>query len=256
MLRHKDLNEPKNTDDNFYECAKCDLKYANPHHLVQHMKKHENIENGRFRCKNCDHVSEPNCSEIGPQLHKPLSSSQAFGTHYELKRHMIKYERNRSESLNPFDRVPPPVTISRDDKTFFKCRECAKVFVSRPNYVQHARTHGVPKSESFHCPDCGKRYAQRINLRVHQQEAHNLFIKPEPGGDGVATLGAELHCAKCDTLFSSQESYELHMQSHLDEVPVVTADDGLSQEVCKNITQCESSSLSRRFFFSSSNRWK
>ncbi|XP_039449937.1 zinc finger protein 84-like [Culex pipiens pallens] len=209
MLRHKDLNEPKNTDDNFYECAKCDLRYANPHHLVQHMKKHENIENGRFRCKNCDH---------------------AFGTHYELKRHMIKYERNRSESLNPFDRVPPPVTISRDDKTFFKCRECAKVFVSRPNYVQHARTHGVPKSESFHCPDCGKRYAQRINLRVHQQEAHNLFIKPEPGGDGVATLGAELHCAKCDTLFSSQESYELHMQGHLDEVPVVTADEGLSQE--------------------------
>uniref|UniRef100_A0A8D8IGX4 Zinc finger protein 184 n=1 Tax=Culex pipiens TaxID=7175 RepID=A0A8D8IGX4_CULPI len=170
--RHNDqLDEKSDNADNHLKCSKCGRTFDTDYNFGMHMKKHANVESGKFKCVNCDH---------------------AFGTNFELQRHMLRYEK-KSEWQKACEKMTPPLVIDTGVKPFFKCPVCDNVFVSRSNYFQHAQTHteAWPKA----------------------QKKSNSVVKAK--SSGATTV---LHCNECDTLFSSQESYEIHLQQgHRDE---------------------------------------
>lgn len=182
--------------------------FRNETELAQHLEKRhydqlsEKSDNadGRLKCSRCGRTFE-NDYKFGMHMKKHanvdsgkfkcVNCDHAFGTKFELLRHMLRYEK-QSEWQKACEKMTPPLTIDTGEKPFFKCPVCDNVFVSRSNYFQHAQTHteGWPK-------------AQRKSNSVGKAES-----------SGATTV-----------LFSSQESYEIHLQQgHRDE--------GAPGEVC------------------------
>uniref|UniRef100_A0A8D8E3I9 Zinc finger protein 26 n=1 Tax=Culex pipiens TaxID=7175 RepID=A0A8D8E3I9_CULPI len=223
---HLKLHEKKQADEAAnptpaaaFPCPKCKCSYEEEWKLELHLQRHATVESGKYRCKTCDH---------------------AFATPMDLRRHEKKHA-SRPEWRTPPEEIPAPLMIVKKDRKFFKCRKCVKIFVNKSTYFSHAQIHVAIKTGAFKCPHCPKRYGQRCRLRMHLREKHDVYLpKQEEGeveeGDEEGEPSEEreqtlLHCEECDAIFSTEESYEVHLREHRSEGLVEVGSGGeLKQE--------------------------
>ncbi|NWX13437.1 ZN574 protein, partial [Aegotheles bennettii] len=136
----------------------------------------------------------------------------------------------------------------------YVCSECSHLSASLEDALLHQQHHlggpqsqhqyelvglggdyqalAVPESSQYQCLECGQLLVTPGQLLEHQ-EMHIKLLgqEPEPppgtkGGGGTAKVGAgaiHYECLECKALFSSQEMWLAHRQSHRAEVPPAPA---------------------------------
>jgi len=79
------------------------------------------------------------------------------------------------------------------------CHKCGQVFSNANKYRIHQKVHAKKKEEAVCCPECGKKCANRTNLRSH------MYLH----------TGERPHlCQHCGEGFIQRYSLEVHMTSH------------------------------------------
>ncbi|NWH72068.1 ZN574 protein, partial [Piaya cayana] len=99
------------------------------------------------------------------------------------------------------------------------------------------QTIAVPENNQYQCLECGQLLVSPGQLLEHQ-EMHikllNQEPEPSPAGKalpGVAAATAQIHyeCVECKALFTSQEVWLAHRQSHRAEAAAAAAPQGQNQ---------------------------
>ncbi|XP_055845285.1 zinc finger protein 287-like [Episyrphus balteatus] len=125
----------------------------------------------------------------------------------------LKQENESTEStaanLQPND-DPFDLDSLTEDARCFECKQCDRVFDTRLNLRDHAKTHA--KDRRYKCHVCGFAFTQQFNLRSHLKR-HN-GQKPFP-------------CNQCDKRFITKNELKAHVRIHTGERPYIC-------EICGN----------------------
>ena len=102
----------------------------------------------------------------------------------------------------------------------YQCTECGKVLTSKPGLTNHMRLFHAEHKTVFPCPECGKEFAQKGNMKIHLfshtsernficQYCHKAFKYPDQLNKHrlIHTMQNKLQCDQCDKVFV--KSYEL-----------------------------------------------
>lgn len=87
----------------------------------------------------------------------------------------------------------------------YACRVCDKTFRTPDHLKYHNETHAQTQVK-LDCPQCPKKFRNKITLRAHIRETHRGLEAPHV-------------CADCGKGFFSMAKYETHMRIHTNELP-------------------------------------
>ncbi|XP_059897457.1 GDNF-inducible zinc finger protein 1 isoform X1 [Gadus macrocephalus] len=119
----------------------------------------------------------------------------------------------------------------RTSKAQFQCGSCQRTFHYARSYVKHISTyHGVKAEVTYRCETCQQTFANRGNLKIHQQHVHNderLFscqvcAKTFKRKKDVIRHQRQVHegrgqrhiCPECGKTLSSKTALSLHERTH------------------------------------------
>ncbi|XP_026316231.1 zinc finger protein 664-like [Hyposmocoma kahamanoa] len=89
---------------------------------------------------------------------------------------------------------------SADDIEKFHCTLCMRKFNRKSSYTNHMKNHDIKSSVKFTCDTCKREFQHKAHLDNHILSVH--------------TREKGYPCELCNTNFSTQESLDLHKESH------------------------------------------
>ncbi|XP_017110989.1 zinc finger protein 791 [Drosophila elegans] len=137
----------------------------------------------------------------------PTSQRSSSSLPTKVQSRKIPNRRKKSQFL-------PQLIPSQEEKNAMKfidqpphrCPQCPKIFLHKPNFIAHLRTHTETNIEGNlwqTCPKCPKVYQQAVTLYAHIQE-HKAIEASKPAYE----------CPKCPKTFSTAEFLKYHIRSH------------------------------------------
>uniref|UniRef100_A0A1Q3EYD0 Putative c2h2-type zn-finger protein n=1 Tax=Culex tarsalis TaxID=7177 RepID=A0A1Q3EYD0_CULTA len=173
-------------------CPDCGKIYSNPNAFDQHCKRHQNVRDGRFRCKECG---------------RNMSSKATLERHTLIHEHQRKFTNGKAdaESLN--------------------CSECDKSFQTWKALARHVTWH--QKSNKiciFTCKICGLAFLSQSTMLKHRLISHpgddadestvvtQLAIK-DTDADGAGGV-VVLKCPDCGEVCTNRNILRAHITRH------------------------------------------
>ncbi|VDD95570.1 unnamed protein product [Enterobius vermicularis] len=169
-----------------YKCKKCDKLFLSPEAVKHHHNRFHS--KSMKQCTHCDkqYKSQSCLQEHINSIHLNLrpfvcdQCSAAFGHKCVLRRHyMIKhlnfeYRCPYKDCTHPGFKCSKAVTAHiRSVHTHvrpYPCSICGLRFVRRNDMVVHKKCHS--NKYDHECPECGKCFRQKTNLRSHMKKIH------------------------------------------------------------------------------------
>ncbi|XP_068115282.1 zinc finger protein 27-like [Hyperolius riggenbachi] len=138
-----------------------------------------------------------------PEISSEKSSDINIRLYSEIK---TKVGFNAKESCSGDSR-----SVRVEDDRKFQCPECGKCFAKRCRLLVHQKTHSDEKP--FSCSECGKSFRTKGNLVIHQ---------------GVHTCERPFSCSECGKGFPFKGTLIVHQRTHTGERPFSCSECGKS----------------------------
>lgn len=114
-------------ENDLFICSSCGKVFLQRPFCVSHIRKHIDLEQGRFRCETCE---------------------TNFGTNTELRRHAALKHGTSAGVERP--RLVP-IKLEQDEDGWFKCPECPERFQQRVTCTKHVKRHENLRSGKYRC---------------------------------------------------------------------------------------------------------
>lgn len=180
MLTHQDNELP-------HECTFCLRRFSNPEHLNRHQLIHtENVSYSVkykvCRCYQCKKtfkdqtaLKQHTCAPIAPLVGSKYSCKSCVKV---FKHSSGLYNHNRTIHKLKGTKILCSVCgkhvsniyhhmMRHNGEKPFKCDQCDKSFIAKPQLKQHLLVHSGEKP--FVCSICGKAFNNLYNLQVHER---------------------------------------------------------------------------------------
>ncbi|KAF5294031.1 hypothetical protein FQR65_LT10936 [Abscondita terminalis] len=192
----------------YIKCEMCTVIFEKKSDLNKHMRDHHGQKSSRVRRHKSDIVAEYFCDVCG----------KGFTRKFDMQKHrkskhpndpnpkIEQTEQQKNVQLLKKCRVP-----SDDNKTYYKCEICNKLFRQSYNFMRHQTVHtgglhrhitehhyGVKK---YHCDVCGKSFAAKATRDDHK----NIHTNDRP-----------FICDICGKAFRQKASLHIHKLFHGD----------------------------------------
>ena len=148
-------------------------------------------------------------------IHTLVSSSVKS----ELKEESI---RINDEAIS----IDSPAIKEPDNMNSFSCTKCEKSFPRR-RYLLH---HSIIHTDKYACPTCNHRFSAKRELDNHSKNLDNCqkFLKDTESSVPEQTF----NCRECDSVLTSNKSFEIHMKKHEEEYDQEEAEELFKCEQC------------------------
>ncbi|XP_069837996.1 zinc finger protein 585A-like [Dendropsophus ebraccatus] len=244
------------------ECGKCFIQKIN---LVKHQRIH--LGSQPFSCSECHKCFPKKPLLIAHQrihkMGKPFPCSEC-GKFYACKSQLKIHQRvHTGEQLTcpecgkgfiQKSDLVRHLRIHTREKPF-SCSECGKCYAQKTHFDIHQKTHTEEKlfaqfrssfiqkshlerqrtqikEEPVSCPECGKCFAQKFHLELHQKShiKHKFLICQDCGERFIQksdlirhqrthTGGRPFVCSECGKCYAQKIHLELHQRTHTVEKP-------------------------------------
>ncbi|KAM8868988.1 zinc finger protein 1035 isoform 1-T2 [Spinachia spinachia] len=191
---------------NGFICPVCHLYFANAAELMGHFPTHSD---GTFECQICkmtfpsrSKLDEHECHHVTcAKKFECKECDQKFGEKDDLKQHQETEHSNLSAKTSApphYQTVGEEEEIDVIGEDFFKCPVCSIEFSSKSALLEHQnKLH--PNKKPFQCKLCGKNFARRRYLVLHEQR----HLQP-----------LTFKCTQCRSTFNTAKELSLHMRAH------------------------------------------
>lgn len=210
MQRHRKLKHPSGTDSHdgikcetetktsVRSCRYCKEKFETLNQLKTHLKIKHGV--ARFRRKHSEITAEYFCDVC----EKGFTRNHDMNKHRRLKHPDmgIVEKVQKDEKVSHLKKLK---IVGPDNRSYYKCDVCKKVFKYAYNMLRHQTTHS--KAYGFVCHICAKRFRSSGGLRRHLTEHHY----------GVKKFSCEI----CGKNFAANATKEEHMNIHTNNRPFV-----------------------------------
>ncbi|KAL9692338.1 hypothetical protein quinque_015767 [Culex quinquefasciatus] len=177
---------PEGAETSSNKCPECSKTFTNPVAYDQHMRRHRNVSEGRFKCKEC---------------------GQNMPTKSMLGSHTLMHRRLRQ---NPDGN--------------FTCVKCDRDFPSWNSLSRHVTSHKrITKNCLYKCKLCEMTYVSLQALVKHRLVSHpgddfdreSTIVTELPAEDGLSTSATvELKCPECDKTYTDRGKLRVHLNKH------------------------------------------
>ena len=180
-----------------HKCLTCHKEFPTAQRLQRHVAIHR--EEKFFKCDMCDAVfSKKSQKQI--KYHKQLHDKTPVGAKFRcyfcpavfsLQCRCLKHMQSHKNSFGKYD-----------------CINCEKMFPTLSKWKTHMMIHTHEKP--YACGECGKSFAQKINLKMHEFGVHKKIRR-------IRKVAFKKNpCSMCSKSFISPSALEAHFQaSHL-----------------------------------------
>ena len=132
------------------------------------------------------------------------------------------------------------LTADENEPTYRSCSVCDYKSLYPSNVRRHERTQHTPRQRDvahFLCNGCGKKYASRYGLELHQKSVHDNKFRFE--------------CRFCTKKFNTLWNYRGHMASHdgalRERCPDCKATFQYKRSLLRHLESCDKNKNKRRF---------
>ncbi|XP_017775854.1 PREDICTED: zinc finger protein 271-like [Nicrophorus vespilloides] len=206
VLRHKRLQHGV---ENSSKCDLCMATFVNRTKLRIHLKS-EHGELIKMPRRKPDEIESKYYCDI---CHRGYAQNGIMKRHKRLKHSNIeepppnpaKTVKKKSQRTMHSELVRRCRISGPDDKVFYKCEFCEKIYKFSSSLITHQTIHtGI---RNFSCHICGKRFRQGSNLNIHINAFHNKIRK--------------FSCTICQMRFATKAFLEEHMNKHTNTRPYI-----------------------------------
>uniref|UniRef100_A0A8D8FXK4 Zinc finger protein Xfin n=1 Tax=Culex pipiens TaxID=7175 RepID=A0A8D8FXK4_CULPI len=145
LLKQTDKPYQVIEENDLFICSSCGKVFLQRQFCVSHIRKHIDLEQGRFRCETCE---------------------TNFATNTELRRHAALKHGTSAGVERP--RLVP-IKLEQDEDGWFKCPECPERFQQRVTCTKHVKRHENLRSGKYRCDfePCEMRFGSNFELKRH-----------------------------------------------------------------------------------------
>uniref|UniRef100_A0A182SBS9 C2H2-type domain-containing protein n=1 Tax=Anopheles maculatus TaxID=74869 RepID=A0A182SBS9_9DIPT len=201
-----------------FRCEYCELSFFNTRQLNNHRRNHQLEECPVCKKTTIARYMKEHIALNHPQANvlpeKRLYKCDQCEKIFYCKTLLIDHQRNHQTKECPFckqlikSRVlsmhiarKHSASVPPSDRGPFRCDQCVKTFVTKPQLVDHQRDHVVKN-----CPVCSVKLLARC-MKKHMARKH----PPDGGNRGLVRL---FQCEQCDKSYSHKRSLALHQTNH------------------------------------------
>jgi len=245
LQRHRVLHTDK------FECKTCQHRFIYRKDLEIHNRNSDSCQKFLKECIKVeveeeaqDILKEGNSKENLMKSNKNSAQTLVSSSvKSELKEESI---RIKDEAIS----IDSPTIKEPDNMSSFSCNKCEKSF-SRRRYLLH---HSILHTDKYKCPSCHHRFSAKRELDTHSKNLDNCqkYLKDTESSVPEQTF----NCRECDSVLTSNNSFEMHMKKHEEEYDQEEAEELFKCEQCyKNFANSLSfSSHMETHFVESRNR--
>jgi len=243
------------TDSNqdTFKCDSCTKEFSSKRSLHRHRILHTD----KFECKTCQHRfmyrkdlevhnrNSDSCKRFLKECIKVEVKEEAQDILEEgnTKENLMKSNKNsihtlvsssvkselKEESIRINDEaisIDSPAIKEPDNMNSFSCTKCEKSFPRR-RYLLH---HSIIHTDKYACPTCNHRFSAKRELDNHSKNLYNCqkFLKDTESSVPEQTF----NCRECDSVLTSNNSFEMHMKKHEEEYDQEEAEELFKCEQC------------------------
>lgn len=205
-----------------FMCPVCHQYFASASELICHFPTHLD---GAFECKICK-IAFPSKSKVEEHERCHVTSAtefectgcrQSFLGRDAFSQHHCSHQRHatiKAENSNPSAKTSPPtyyqaageeeeIDVTGDD--LYNCPVCSMQFSSKSGLLEHQnKEHRNEKP--FKCELCGKTFARRRYLRVHERRHRQQAM--------AQSAKNKFKCTQCRIEFNTAQDLSSHMRLH------------------------------------------